>query len=37
MGLNLQIVDMAGATPDHSTVITNFVNMVYNQLKDSTF
>ena len=27
---------MAGATPDHSTVITNFVNMVYNQLKDST-
>ena len=36
MGLDLQITDMAGATPDHSTVITNFVNMVYNQLKDST-
>lgn len=36
MGLELQITDMAGATPDHSTVITNFVNMVYNQLKDST-
>ena len=36
MGLDLQILDMAGATPDHSTVITNFVNMVYNQLKDST-
>lgn len=36
MGLGLQITDMAGATPDHSTVITNFVNMVYNQLKDST-
>mgnify|MGYP001028465312 CR=1 FL=1 len=36
MSLDLQIVDMAGATPDHSTVITNFVNMVYNQLKDST-
>lgn len=35
MGLDLQILDMAGATPDHSTVITNFVNMVYNQLKDS--
>ena len=36
MGLDLQITEMAGATPDHSTVITNFVNMVYNQLKDST-
>lgn len=36
MSLELQILDMAGATPDHSTVITNFVNMVYNQLKDST-
>lgn len=36
MGLDLHITDMAGATPDHSTVITNFVNMVYNQLKDST-
>ncbi len=36
MGLDLQVVDMAGATPEHSIVITNFVNMVYNQLKDST-
>lgn len=36
MSLDLQIVDMTGATPDHSTVITNFVNMVYNQLRDST-
>ncbi len=36
MSLNLQVTDMAGASPDHSTVITNFVNMVYNQLKDST-
>lgn len=36
MSLNLQITDMAGASPEHSTVITNFVNMVYNQLKDST-
>lgn len=36
MSLDLQITDMAGATPDHSTVITNFVNIVYNQLKDST-
>lgn len=36
MSLDLQILDMAGATPEHSTVITNFVNMVYNQLKDRT-
>lgn len=36
MSLDLQIMDMAGGPPDHSTVITNFVNMVYNQLKDST-
>lgn len=36
MSLNLQITDMAGASPDHSAVIINFVNMVYNQLKDST-
>lgn len=36
MSLDLQILDLAGATPEHSTVITNFVNMVYNQLKDST-
>ena len=36
MSLDLQITDMAGASPDHSTVITNFVYMVYGQLKDST-
>lgn len=36
MSLDLQILDMARASPDHSTVITNFVNMVYNQLRDST-
>ena len=36
MSLNLQITDMAGASPENSTVITNFVNMVYNQLNDST-
>ena len=36
MSLNLQITDRAGASPDHSAVIINFVNMVYNQLKDST-
>lgn len=34
MSLNLQVTDMAGAVPEHSIVITNFVNMVYNQLKD---
>lgn len=36
MSLDLKITDMSGASPDHSAVITNFVNMVYNQLKDST-
>ena len=36
MNLNLTITDMAGATIEHSIIITNFVNMVYNQLKDST-
>lgn len=35
MSPDLQIMDMARAPPDRSTVITNFVNMVYNQLKDS--
>jgi Uma2 family endonuclease len=36
MNLNLTITDMSGATIEHSIIITNFVNMVYNQLKDST-
>lgn len=36
MSPDLQIMDMTGATSDRSTVITNFVNMLYNQLKDST-
>ena len=31
-----EITDMSGSTPEHSEVITNFVNQVYNQLKDST-
>lgn len=35
MHLDLKITDMAGALPEHSIVITNFVNMVYNQLHDS--
>lgn len=35
MDLNLQITDMAGARPEHSTVIVNFVATVRNQLKNS--
>ena len=35
MDLNLQITDMAGARPEHSTVIVNFVAAVRNQLKNS--
>lgn len=36
MDLNLQIVDLAGATPEHSGVIVNFVAAIRKQLKDST-
>lgn len=36
MSLDLQFTDMAGASPEHSAVITNFVAMVYHQLRDST-
>lgn len=36
MDLNLQITDMAGATPEHSAVIVNFVAAIRKQLKDST-
>ena len=36
MDLNLQITDMAGAVPSHSTVIVNFVAAVRKQLKNST-
>ncbi len=36
MGLNLQITDMAGARPEHSTVIVNFVSAVRKQLMNST-
>lgn len=32
----IQIVDMAGATIEHSEVIVNFVSAVHAQLKDST-
>lgn len=36
MDWNLQITDMAGATPEHSSVIVNFVAAVRHQLKNST-
>lgn len=36
MDLNLQITDMAGARPEHSTVIVNFVSSIRKQLSNST-
>lgn len=36
MDLNLQILDLAGARPEHSTVIVNFVSAVRKQLLNST-
>ena len=36
MDLDLQITDMAGAHPDHSLVIVNFVAAIRKQLKNST-
>ncbi len=36
MDLNLQITDMTGARPEHSTVIVNFVAAVRKQLMNST-
>lgn len=36
MDLSLQITDMAGARPEHSTVIVNFVAAVRKQLMNST-
>lgn len=36
MSLNLQITDMAGARPEHSTVIVNFVAAIREQLLNST-
>ncbi|MDE6365348.1 MAG: Uma2 family endonuclease [Lachnospiraceae bacterium] len=35
MDLNLQITDMAGSRPEHSTVIVNFVAAVRKQLMNS--
>lgn len=36
MDMNLQITDMAGASPEHSLVIVNFVSAIRKQLKNST-
>lgn len=36
MDLNLQILDLAGARPEHSTVIVNFVSAIRKQLLNST-
>ena len=36
MSLNLQITDMAGARPEHSAVIVNFVSAIRSQLKNTT-
>lgn len=36
MGSDLQILDMAGARPEHSTVIVNFVSAIREQLLNST-
>lgn len=36
MDINLQITDMAGAIPSHSTVIVNFIAAVRKQLRNST-
>lgn len=34
--MDMRIVDMSGAYIEHSAVITNFVAMVYNSLRNST-
>ncbi len=36
MDLNLQITDMAGARPEHSILIVNFVAAIRKQLRNST-
>lgn len=36
MDIDLQITDMAGATPEHSAVIVNFVAGIRKQLRNST-
>lgn len=34
--MDIQILDMAGARPEHSTVIVNFVSAIREQLMKST-
>lgn len=36
MSLDLQILDISGARPEHSTVIVNFVSAIREQLMNST-
>ena len=36
MDWDLKITDMAGTTPEHSSVIVNFVAAIRHQLKNST-
>lgn len=36
MDINLHITDMAGASPEHSLVIVNFVSAIRKQLRNST-
>lgn len=36
MDIDLQITDMAGASPEHPLVIVNFVSAIRKQLKNST-
>ncbi|MCD7813903.1 MAG: Uma2 family endonuclease [Lachnospiraceae bacterium] len=36
MDSNLKIMDMAGASPEHSTVVVNFVSAIRKQLRNST-
>ncbi len=36
MNLNFQITDMAGASPEHSAIIVNFVAAIRKQLRNST-
>ncbi|MCD8338349.1 MAG: Uma2 family endonuclease [Lachnospiraceae bacterium] len=36
MDSNLKIMDMVGASPEHSTVVVNFVSAIRKQLRNST-
>ena len=35
--MDLQILDMSGARPEHSAVIVNFISAIRYQLKNSAF